>query len=148
MLPEKRVTFEHYSFPMIPGLIYEKDGNDHSGHLLFIDDPGERFSISFESGMGCIDLRVAEIGRRDFASVELALEHLKIHLCYPVQDSGNRSSMGYFHVEMWDKTGRVHVLPGQMRIEPPIKYEEGLRTFSALRELISGLRLEQTEEPA
>ena len=138
---EKRVFFENYSFPVLPDLVYEKDGDGHCGQSLFINDPEERFTISFESGMKCLDLQIESGFRHCFRSAEIDYQHLKLHLCYPIEDSGARSSMGYFHVEMADKTGRVHVLPGQMRIEPPLTYGEGLRSFPVLNELLKGLRL-------
>ena len=48
---DDRIRFEKFSFPILPGLIYEKDGNQRIGELLFIDDSRERFRIYFESGM-------------------------------------------------------------------------------------------------
>ena len=40
-----RIRFERFSFPILPGLVYEKDGNQRIGELLFIDDSRERFRI-------------------------------------------------------------------------------------------------------
>ena len=138
---EKRVFFEDYSFPVLPDLVYEKNGDGHCGQSLFINDPEERFTISFESGMQCIDMRILADFGYGFHSAEINYQHLKLHLCYPVGDSGIRASMGYFHVEIPDGNGNVHVLPGQMRIEAPMTYREGLKSFPILNELLEGLCL-------
>lgn len=141
MSSNERVTFEDYTLPVLPELIYEKDGNGRGGEVLFIDDRSKRFLITLESGMPCIDLRMKERFPQAYICEELCLEHLKIHLCYPLLSAGRCSSMGYFHIEIMDQEERMHVLPGQMCVAASVNYGEALHSFSVLRTLLNGVRL-------
>lgn len=137
----QRVTFENYTFPALPELIYEKASNGQGGEVLFIDDSDGQFLITLESGMPCIDLRMKERFPQEYVCEEFCLEHLKIHLCYPILDTCHRSPMGYFHVEIMDQEKQIHILPGQMRVNASVNYGEALHTIPVLRTLLNGVRL-------
>ena len=137
----ERVIFENYTLPVLSELIYEKDSNGRGGEVLFIDDPDGRFLITLESGMPCIDLRMKVRFPQAYICEEFCLEHLKIHLCYPVPNAGHGSTMGYFHVEIMDAEKRIHILPGQMHMAASVNYGEALHSFPVLRTLLNGIRL-------
>lgn len=139
---DDRVRFEQYSFPVLPGLIYEKDGNEHIGELLFIDDGRDRFQIYFESGMACLDLRAWEKDPEKVTWREYSFGNLKLHLCGPARGDGKVAFVGYFHAELTDDVGRVHILPGQLSLARPAGQLDGLRCITALCELMDGLRVE------
>ena len=139
LLCKKKMAFEEYLVPILPNLIYEKDGNEQHGEVLFIDDQFGCFTISFESGMQCFDLLVKE--QEGYHNMHLTKENKRLHLCYPVQRKNARIHMGYFHYELTDETGKVHILPGQIDIGLPQKYEHSLKAMTALQEILFGLRL-------
>lgn len=143
----ERIRFEQFSFPILPGLVYEKDGNQRIGELLFIDDSRGRFRIYFESGMSCLDLRVCERDPEKVFVQQHSLGHLTLYLCYPVQDCGKQPSVGYFHAELTDANGIVHLLPGQISLERPTRQMDGLRGITALYDLMDGLRVESMAIP-
>ena len=137
---DNRIRFEQYSFPVLPGLVYKKDGNKSIGELLFIDDSRDRFLISFESGMPCLDMRMRERSGQEVHWQEHIFGQLTLHLCCPIRGGGG--NVGYFHAELTDADGVVHILPGQMRLERPARYLDCLRCFTALCDLMDGLRFE------
>lgn len=142
MIRDNRVRFEQYSFPVLPGLVYEKDGNERIGEILFIDDGRDRFQIYFESGMSCLDLRAWEKDPEKVRWREYSLGELKLHLCGPAGEDSKLAFVGYFHAELTDNDGRLHILPGQLRLARPTRQLDGLRCITALCELMDGLRLE------
>ncbi len=139
---DSRIRFEQFSFPVLPGLVYEKDGNKRIGELLFIDDSRGRFQIYFESGMSCLDMMVWERNPEQTAWQQHSFGALKLHLCYPEQDCRKHSCVGFFHAELTDTDGVIHILPGQIKLEHPARQLDGLRCITALCELMDELRLE------
>lgn len=137
-----RIRFEQFSFPVLPGLVYEKDGNPCIGELLFIDDSRERFRIYFESGMSCLDMRVWERDPEHVYCQQHSFGNITLHLCCPVSVCGKQSCVGYFHAELMDEDGVVHILPGQLSLERPGHRLDGLRCITALFELMDGLRVD------
>jgi len=141
VLIEKSISFDGYVFPKLEGLIYEKDGDKEGGEVLFIDDTKGRFTITFEVGMQCLDLLLSASRRDDFQTMEYVHNNKRLHLCYPQQAKKTRPSMGYFHLEITDENGDVHILPGQMSIVPDVDYSAGLLEFVILHKLFYGIRL-------
>ncbi len=141
-----RIRFEQFSFPELPGLVYEKDGNERIGEVLFIDDSRARFLISFESGMPCLDMRMRERDPEHTRWHEHTFGSLALYLCYPIRAEG--ACVVYFHAELTDPDGVVHILPGQMSLERPTRQLDCLRCFTALCELMDGLQFESTREEA
>ena len=138
-LCKKKVPFEEYLVPVLPHLIYEKDGSEKHGEVLFIADRRGCFTISFESGMQCFDLLVKE--QEEYHNMHLAKENKRLHLCYPMQRKNGRMHMGYFHYELTDEKGELHILPGQIDIGLPQKYEHSLKAMTVLQDILFGLRL-------
>ncbi len=145
-----RIRFEQFSFPILPGLVYGKDGNERIGELLFIDDSRNRFQIYFESGMSCLDMQIWERDQEQVFCREHSFGNLTLHLCCPARGHGKRSCIGYFHAELTDPDGVVHILPGQISLEHPTRQLDGLRCITALCDLMDGLRFDPvpTEEAA
>ena len=142
MRQDGRIRFEQFSFPILPGLVYAKDGNQRIGELLFIDDSRERFRIYFESGMSCLDMQVWE---RDPEGVYCQAHNLGntiLHLCCPVSGRGKQSGVGYFHAELTAPDGGVYILPGQISLSRPSRQLDGMRCITALCELMDGLRVD------
>ena len=139
---DSRIRFEQFSFPVLPGLVYEKDGNQRIGELLFIDDSRGRFQIYFESGMACFDMLVWERNPEQLSWQEHSFGAMKLLLCYPGRDCRKQSRVGYFRAELTDSDGVIHALPGQITLEQPARQLDGLRCLTALCELMDELRFE------
>ena len=139
---DSRIRFEQFSFPVLPGLVYEKDGNQRIGELLFIDDSRGRFQIYFESGMSCLDILVGKRNPAQLSWQEHSFGALKLLLCYPEHNCRKRSCVGYFRAELTDSDGVIHALPGQIKLEQPARRLDGLRCITALCELMDELRFE------
>ncbi len=139
LLCKKKMSFEKYLVPILPDLIYEKDGDEHQGEVLFIVDQLGCFTISFESGMQCFDLLVK--GQEEYHNMDLSKENKRLHLCYPMQRNHGKTHMGYFHYELTDEKGKLHILPGQINISLPQEYEHSLKAMIVLQGIMFGLRL-------
>jgi len=140
------ISFDKYLFPLLPELIYCKDG-DIKDELLFIEDHGGTFTLSFEKGMKCIDLIVASEQKDCFGRLQYQQGNKKLHFCYPLQSDELRPHMGFFHIEIRDDFGRVHILPGQLRISPPNKYIDTLKEYPVFKKLFCGISISPAELP-
>ena len=138
-LRKRKVSFDEYLVPVLPDLIYEKDGSGQNGEVLFIADRSGCFTISFESGMQCFDLMLQE--QEGYHDMNLSKENKNLHLCYPRRRKTQNVRMGYFHFELTDKKGQLHILPGQIGIDAPQDYESSLKVLTALQDILSGLKL-------
>ncbi len=139
VLQKKKILFEKYLIPVLPHLRYEKDGSEQDGEVLFIMDHAGFFTISFETGMSCLDLLEHEKG--EYHDMNLFKENKRLHICYPQQKKHLQMHMGYFHYELIDAKGRLHILPGQIGIDSPHKYEISLKAMSVLQDILFGLQL-------
>ena len=139
LLCKKKMSFEEYLVPVLPNLIYEKDGSEQQGEVLFIAEQFGNFTISFESGMECFDLLVRE--QEDYHKMHLSRENKKLYLCYPMRRENAQLHMGYFHYELTDEKGELHVLPGQIDIGLPQEYEHSLKVMTVLQDILFGLQL-------
>jgi len=134
------ISFGKYLFPLLPELIYCKDG-DNEDELLFIEDNEGIFTLSFEKGMKCIDLLVASEQEDSFGNLQYQQGNKKLHFCYPLQSDELRPHMGFFHIEIRDDFGRVHILPGQLCISPSNKYIDTLKEYPVFKKLFCGFQL-------
>ena len=140
MTNNSMISFGKYLFPLLPELIYCKDG-DNEDELLFIEDNEGIFTLSFEKGMKCIDLLVASEQEDCFGRLQYQQGNKKLHFCYPLRSDESRAGMGFFHIEICDDSGRVHILPGQLCISPPNKYIDTLKEYTAFKKLFCGFQL-------
>ena len=140
MTNNSMISFGKYLFPLLPELIYCKDG-DNEDELLFIEDNEGIFTLSFEKGMKCIDLLVASEQEECFGRLQCQQGNKKLHFCYPLQSDESRPHMGFFHVEICDNSGQIHILPGQLCISPPNKYIDILKEYPAFKKLFCGFQL-------
>ena len=139
VLQKKKIPFEKYLIPVLPHLQYEKDGNVQDGEVLFIADRSGSFTISFETGMACFDL--LEHIQSGYHDMNLFKENKRLHICYPRQKKHLQTHMGYFHYELIDAKGRMHILPGQIGMVSPYQYEIILKAMTVLQDILFGLQL-------
>lgn len=117
-----RILINGFYIPVLPQLTYFKDGED-AKTVLFIEDPNEQFLIAFQEGMECIDLIVEDTDMHKYIHSEYTQNNRYLHQCkrnpqksIRKRSKKKRNNMVYFHMEIQDENGAVHVCPGQMSV--------------------------------
>lgn len=123
----------------------KEDGLVKGPRVLFIEDLKEILLITLEEGMHCIDDLVNKNEERGYEAKEYVHENKKLQIAYPCQSDMKSCRMGYFHVELTDKTGEIHILPGQMYVQGSDEYMGELKKVQALKELFYGLSHEREQ---
>lgn len=141
VLNKKRISFDKYLIPVLPHLQYEKDGNVQDGEVLFIIDREGSFTISFETGMACIDLMIQPNG--EYHDMNLFKGNKRLHICYLQQKRNTRTHMGYFHYELVDEAGKLHILPGQIGIDFFGQNGVVLEAMTVLQDILFGLQVKE-----
>ena len=102
-----RNLFDSYVISLFPLLRYSFDG-PVGKRVLFIEDKKKHFTVSFEEGMECLDLK-----KRDNSSyVEAEYQNGS---CYIHQRRNFRTkTFAFFHFEYLDDKGKKFILPGQL----------------------------------
>ena len=116
---EKRVLFEGFEFPVFKGLEYLMDEENPTTDYLFINEPNEKFSMYFEKGQNPFDVSQTSITDNTYCLFKIKRQNRTIHFYCPERMPDRESVMWYFYVEISDKNGGVHTLPGQMRVVLP-----------------------------
>ena len=107
------------------------------GHrMLFITDPNETYTVSFEEGMPMRDMLAS--GRTNAPTVS--------HQCcradkYIHQRRGDSPAQqcAFFHIELEDDEGTTVYLPGQMAVSEGYSWSDGVEPV--LLELLDGITL-------
>jgi hypothetical protein len=89
--------------------------------------------------MACFDL--LEHMQGEYHDMNLSRENKKLHISYPQQKNPLQMHMGYFHYELTDAEGQLHILPGQIGIDSPSKYEISLKVMTVLQDILFRLQL-------
>ena len=113
---EKRVLFDRFEFPVIRGLNYLMDDKSPTSDYLFINDPHEKFSMYFEVGQKHFNVTEKGEKENDYCLFQIKRTNRTIHFYCPERLPNRESVMWYFYVEILDENGKVHTLPGQMRV--------------------------------
>lgn len=136
------INFCGFLIPVLPEFTYREDGLVKGPRILFIEDLNEIMLITLEEGMRCIDDLVIKNEERGYETREYLYENRKLQIAYPCQSDMKSCRMGYFHVELTDKKGEIHILPGQMYISHPGGYVAGIKAVPMLKELFYGVSYE------
>jgi hypothetical protein len=113
---EKRVLFEDFEFPVVKGLEYLMDEENPTTDYLFINEPNEKFSMYFERGQNPFDVSQTSETDKTYCLFQIKRKNRTIHFYCPERLPNRESVMWYFYVEILDENGKVHTLPGQMRV--------------------------------
>ena len=119
------LLFERFKFMVLPHLNYSIDGLPGSRCLFITDD--ESFIISFEENMGCMDL--LEYGESSHLSIVSEFHYKKKYLHQLRTDTTARKGFGnfaFFHMELYDSNGNIHILPGQMTANSCYSWDKGV----------------------
>ncbi len=113
---EKRVLFDSFEFPIIRGLNYLMDEENPTTDYLFINEPHEKFSMYFERGQKPFEVTDKSATDKEYCLFQMKRPNRTIHFYCPERLPNRESVMWYFYVEILDEYGKVHILPGQMRV--------------------------------
>lgn len=113
-MTEKRVLFDRFEIPVMHGLEYLSNEDESTTDFLFINEPGESFSMYFERGFPVFT--VPENTERDYGLFELKRQGKIIRFFCPEKRENLRSVVWYFYIELSDGEGAKHILPGQVRV--------------------------------
>ena len=102
-----RNLFDWYTIATVPFYCYNFDG-PVGRRVLFIESKDKSFTVSFEEGMDCLDLRI----RQDSACDE-AEYHSGPCYIHQLRTSPSKS-FAFFHFEYLDEKGEKLILPGQL----------------------------------
>ncbi|MBQ7118099.1 MAG: hypothetical protein IJN88_07800 [Clostridia bacterium] len=105
---KSRNLFDSFTILPFSSLLYNFDG-PKGKRVLFIESEEKHFTLSFEEGMSCLDIRKGE--KRPYTEAEYKNGKGYIHQLR----IGEASNFAFFHFEYHDREGKTYLLPGQMR---------------------------------
>jgi hypothetical protein len=111
---DKRILFGKFEFPVEKGLEYLVNENVPETDFLLINEPRDTFSMTFEKDFPIFT--VPKNSERDFCLFELKREDRMIKFFCPEKREHLDTAVWYFYMELYDKSGEVHTLPGQVRV--------------------------------
>ena len=114
-MTDKRILFGEFEFPVEKGLEYLINENVPETDFLLINEPSESFSLMFEKDFPIFT--VPENSDRDYLLFELKRSERVIKFFCPEKHENLDSAVWYFCMELYDESGEVHTLPGQVRVE-------------------------------
>ena len=114
-MTDKRIIFGKFEFPILPGLVYLLDDERPESDYLFVNEPRESFSMYFEKDFPIFT--VPEKSEIDYCLFELRRTNRVIKFFCPEGRKYLNTAVWYFNVELLDAKGKVHALPGQVRVE-------------------------------
>ena len=138
-MTDKRILFGDFEFPRTNGLKYLLNEELLVTDYLFVNEPHDSFSMYFENGFPIFT--VPENSERPYCLFEMKRPDRMIKFFCPEKHPNLDSVVWYFYVEVFDKQGVAHVLPGQVRVgldEFQAKLAKGKPKFI---EVLEGVKL-------
>jgi hypothetical protein len=111
---DKSILFGRFEFPVEKGLEYLVNENVPETDFLLINEPSDAFSMTFEKDFPIFT--VPKNSERDFCLFELKREDRMIKFFCPEKREHLDTAVWYFYMELYDESGKVHTLPGQVRV--------------------------------
>lgn len=108
------VLFEEFEVPIIKGLEYLGNEKIVNNDYLFINELNDEFSIYFEKEFPVF--KIPKNLSRNYCLFELKRDNKNIKFFCPEKQKNIDSAVWYFYVEIIDENGKVHTLPGQVRV--------------------------------
>ena len=138
------IIFNGFLFPRFPSLFYFADGQPER-RCLFISSENERYVVSFEKGMKCMDVTLPfETNIVKHISSECRIGNRYLHLLRT--DPETRPGIGnyaFFHMKIPDKNGELHTLAGQ--ITAKAEYQWPGEVEPILKDLLTGIAVCKTK---
>ena len=114
-MTDKRILFGEFEFPVEKGLEYLINENVPETDFLLINEPHDTFSMTFEKDFPIFT--VPKNSDRDYFLFEQKRKDRVIKFFCPEKHENLDSAVWYFCMELYDESGEVHTLPGQVRVE-------------------------------
>ena len=114
-MTEKRILFGEFEFPVEKGLEYLINENVPETDFLLINEPHDTFSMTFEKDFPIFT--VPKNSDRDYFLFEQKRKDRVIKFFCPEKREHLDTAVWYFYMELYDESGEVHTLPGQVRVE-------------------------------
>ena len=134
--------FDKYSLVVPPELKCHLDGLPGRRNV-FIMDFDESLMISFEEGMECMDLTRTSCDS-GVKCIESEYQGNGRYIHQIRSDPETRPGIGnyaFFHMEIPDETGELHILPGQMTAEDDYQWSDGVEPI--LIDLMNGIVMKE-----
>ena len=106
-ITENNRIFDIFTIKSLQGFTYNFDG-PVGRRVLFIESKDKHFTVSFEEGMDCLDLRKRE--NSDCNEAEYQNGSCYIHQLH----NSCTKAFAFFHFEYLDEKGEKLILPGQL----------------------------------
>ena len=114
-MTDKRILFGEFEFPVEKGFEYLINENVPETDFLLINEPHDSFSMIFEKDFPIFT--VPQNSDRDYFLFEQKRKDRVIRFFCPEKYKNLNSTVWYFYMELYDKSGEAHTLPGQVRVE-------------------------------
>ncbi len=134
-LSDELCIFNGFQFPLLPGMSYMMDGKPGQ-RTLFISDMNEDIVISLEQGMKCLDLTIAKREVTACVHCEYRQDNKYLHQMKLLSGDKVFKNQVYFHMEVTDDDGTVHICPGQMILSADFEQAEEMEPI--LIKLLNG----------
>ena len=141
-MPDKRILFGDFEFPIIRGLDYLLDEKKPVTDYLFVNEPHDYFSMYFEDGFPIFT--IPENSGRPYCLFEIKSNDRKIKFFCPEKHKNIDMAVWYFYLELFDNKGVVHELPGQVRVAFENDFIRQTRGKPRFIEVLEGVKLNET----
>lgn len=139
IIVDSRNLFDRYVISLFPLFRYNFDG-PVGRRVLFIESKDKHFTVSFEEGMDCLDLRIRQDSTYDEAEYHSGP-------CYIHQlRTSSSKSFAFFHFEYLDEKGEKLILPGQLFAKEGYTWSES-EVEPILVEIMNSIALNEETEP-
>lgn len=139
IIVDSRNLFDRYVISLFPLFRYNFDG-PVGRRVLFIESKDKHFTVSFEEGMDCLDLRIRQDSTYDEAEYHSGP-------CYIHQLRTSPSkSFAFFHFEYLDEKGEKLILPGQLFAKEGYTWSES-EVEPILVEIMNSIAFNEETEP-
>jgi hypothetical protein len=139
---DKRILFGEFEFPVEKGLEYLINENVPETDFLLINEPCDTFSMTFEKDFPIFT--VPPKSDRDYFLFEQKRKDRVIKFFCPEKHENLNSAVWYFCVELFDESGEVHTLPGQVRVEFDGDFIRQAKGKPQFIEILEGIKLNLT----
>lgn len=134
---DEPIIFDGFLFPRFPSVFCFADGMP-GRRSMFISCESERYTISFDERMKCMDVNVPERTTMQYISSEYRSGDRYIHQLRT--DPATRPGAGnyaFFHMKIPDENGEIHILPGQMTAKVDYQWSDEVEPI--LKALLMGI---------
>ena len=143
-MEKKRVLFGQFDVPIPKGHERITDKDDTTDYL-FVNAPGEIYTVYFDSGMPLYGQSVLN-GCKESSLMELKLHDRRIYFFCPSRSGGRSSALWYFNIEFAGEGDEVLVLPGQIMMNSDEVYRRAVNGRLPFMEILERISIIPTQK--